>query len=512
MAEDSVDVELQFTGPQPVTSGYRLLVGLGGGGMGQVFLAESVGMAGFRKLVVIKQLRASLADQQDFLTMFLDEAKLAARLNHPNVVQTNEVGRDEAGNYFIAMEFLDGQPLNRIWRRRKERSEAALRFDLHVISQILKGLEYAHQLADFDGKPLRVVHRDVSPHNLFVTYDGAVKLIDFGIAKVVDSSVETQEGIYRGKIRFASPEQIAGDKLDARTDLYSLGVVLWEALAGRGLWDGVSNVDIARRVVMGELPDLEEAAPSAPAELKRICRKALERSREARYATAAQMREELEAFIAANGMAISERQVGETVAAAFAAERAEVSRRVEEQLKAANLPWLGRQSTAVTVPIVEQRSSSSSVAAGEPPVSHRVLFVSLGAALLVIGVLSGVLLRDAFRAESAPVRTEAPRVEGAPTPSAAAPVPAVIAPRPVPPTTLDQAPPPAPAPVASSEPEPVENEPADAARRPELVRKTRPARAKKKPEAPAATPAPAPEPPKRPAIDIIQDPTIEIVE
>src|SRR5438105_4376679 len=179
------------TGEEVRTLGrYRVIAKLGQGGMAKVFLTVVPGPAGVQKLLVVKELRPELAHDEDIRTMFLDEARLAARLNHPNVVQTYEVGV-ERGHYFIAMEYLEGQPLNRLWRRMAA-EHMPLEMQLKILADALNGLHYAHELVDFDGTPLHVVHRDISPHNVFVTYDGQVKVVDFGIAKAASSRGSTK--------------------------------------------------------------------------------------------------------------------------------------------------------------------------------------------------------------------------------------------------------------------------------------------------------------------------------
>ena len=184
---------------------YRVIAKLGQGGMARVLLAAAAGPAGFNKLMVVKELREELAAEPEFLTMFLDEARLAARLNHPNVVTTYEVVT-EGDRHYIAMDYLDGQPLNRLLHRISY-SEMPLDVHLRIICDALEGLHYAHTVADFDGSPLNVVHRDVSPHNIFVTYDGQVKLVDFGVAKAAGAAAQTQTGVFKGKIRYMAPEQ-----------------------------------------------------------------------------------------------------------------------------------------------------------------------------------------------------------------------------------------------------------------------------------------------------------------
>src|SRR5512133_824440 len=213
---------------QPVSLGkYRLLAELGHGGMAQVFLALAKGVAGFNKLVVIKQIHAELAEDPDFVRMFLDEARLAARLNHPNVVQTNEVDHDNK-RYFIAMEYLEGQTLNRVFNRMgRDPKLLPLGHRLRLVADGLAGLHYAHELKDYDGKALGVVHRDFTPHNIFVTYNGVVKVVDFGIAKALNSSSQTQSGVLKGKVSYMAPEQARGERVDRRADIFSVGMILW---------------------------------------------------------------------------------------------------------------------------------------------------------------------------------------------------------------------------------------------------------------------------------------------
>src|SRR6185437_8026107 len=232
---------------------YRLIAELGHGGMAEVYLAVVRGPAGFNKLVVIKQIRPQLAEDPEFLAMFLDEARLAARLSHPNVVQTNEVGQ-EGSRYFIAMEYLEGQPLNRVLHRVQKTGGIPLALHVKILSDVLGGLHHAHELADFDGTPLEVVHRDVTPHNVFITYDGQVKVVDFGIAKALNSSAETRTGVLKGKVAYMAPEQARGERCDRRADVFSVGVMLWEAATGRRLWKGVPDITILQRLLAGDIP------------------------------------------------------------------------------------------------------------------------------------------------------------------------------------------------------------------------------------------------------------------
>ena len=284
---------------------YRLIAKLGQGGMADVFLAVARGPASFNKLVVIKRHRTGDADGDVInVEMFLDEAKLSARLNHPNIVQTYEIGEEE-GAYFIVMEYLDGQPLNRIMRAMQRGEPGAAGFTrgawIRIVCEVLSGLHYAHELADYDGAPLNIVHRDVSPHNVFVTYDGAVKLVDFGIAKASLNSVRTETGILKGKASYMAPEQAVGSKsLDRRADIFPVGIVLWEILARRRLFEGDAVTAISR-LVKNDIPRLKDVFPDVPPELDAIVNKALAFDPADRYATAQEMRVELDAYLRAAG-------------------------------------------------------------------------------------------------------------------------------------------------------------------------------------------------------------------
>src|SRR3954470_22512377 len=221
-----------------VVGRYRLIGEVARGGMGIVYLAAAQGPAGFSKLVALKELRPDLVQDEDFLTMFLEEARMAARLNHPNIVQTNDVDESH-GRHFIAMEYLEGRSLYHVLKRFGPRGGFPQRMAISVLRDVLSALDYAHELTGFDGKPLGFVHRDISPHNVFLTFDGHTKVIDFGIAKARDSSLETKTGVLKGRITYMAPEQLA-HTCDRRTDVFSVGVILAEAITGRRLWQGLS--------------------------------------------------------------------------------------------------------------------------------------------------------------------------------------------------------------------------------------------------------------------------------
>lgn len=312
---------------------YRLIAELGHGGMAEVYLAVVSGPAGFNKLVVIKQIRAELADDPEFLNMFLDEARLAARLSHPNVVQTNEVGH--VGNrYFIAMEYLDGQPLNRILQRfKRDNVNFPAATHIRILIDVLAGLHHAHELADYDGTPLEVVHRDVSPHNIFVTYDGQIKVVDFGIAKAMNSSSETRAGVIKGKVAYMSPEQARGDRVDRRSDVFAVGVMLWEAITGQRIWKGLTDVAMLHRIIKGEIPSPRTIKDDVSDKMEAICMKALSPNREDRFASAADFQSALEEILSEMGERISVRDIGKLISKTFEQDRTRIKSIIETQIK-----------------------------------------------------------------------------------------------------------------------------------------------------------------------------------
>ncbi len=294
--------------------------------MADVYLSvvEGPDGSGFAKLAVVKRLRQNFAEDPEFVGMLIEEARITARLQHPNVVQLLEVGHDEQ-EYFLAMEFLDGQPLHRITRR-TARLEMALpdTFSLLVLLDTLNGLHYAHELTDFNGEPLGIVHRDVTPHNLFVTYDGHVKVMDFGIAKAAGRSAETKQGVVKGKLRYMPVEQALGLEVDRRADVFSVGVMLWQALTGQSFWAETDEMAIVHKLVDGHYnPSPRAVRPSVPAELDAICQKALAHRAHDRYATAAEMAADIERYLGATVLE-ARRELGALVRKLFAKERSDL--------------------------------------------------------------------------------------------------------------------------------------------------------------------------------------------
>jgi serine/threonine protein kinase len=316
---------------QPAIAGkYQLLARLGQGGMADVFLAVARGPLGFNKLVVLKRLRANDEDDQA-LQMFLDEARLAARLKHPNIVDTYDVGQ-EVESYFIAMEYLEGQPLSRVL---KAISNSGVRVNptiwVHVAAEALHGLHHAHGLNDYDGQPLRIVHRDVSPHNIFVTYEAEIKVVDFGIAKTSLSVAHTEAGLLRGKLGYMAPEQALRESVDRRADIFAMGVVLWEALTGRKVFDGDMSTMFAK-LVQADIPKLLEVNPSLDPKLAGIVERALRKEPDDRFSTAAEMRDALLEYARTTVGAASKSEVAAMMATLFGEHRAHIKREIEKQL------------------------------------------------------------------------------------------------------------------------------------------------------------------------------------
>src|SRR5690606_6613155 len=276
--EDSIE-------PQPTSDRsfgrYRLAYQLASGGMGTVFLARAAGPAGFEKLVALKRIHPHMATDRRFVSMFLDEARIAAQIQHPNVCSVIDFGEVD-GNYFLTMPFILGESLNRVigTAARLPPGPVADLLPLvaaRLVADACEGLHAAHELRDEQGNPRDVVHRDVSPHNLMVGYDGVVRVLDFGVASARDRHYQTTTGEVKGKFAYLAPEQIEAQKVDRRADIWALGVVLWEAVTARRLFARVSMAATIRAVSMLKVPSVRELAPHAPAALDAVVQKALAR-------------------------------------------------------------------------------------------------------------------------------------------------------------------------------------------------------------------------------------------
>ncbi|HYQ44810.1 MAG TPA: serine/threonine-protein kinase [Polyangiaceae bacterium] len=310
---------------------YRQLFELGRGGMAKVYLAESLA-SGIRKLVVLKVLNPELSANAEMRALFRREAELAAQMNHPNVVQVMEVV-EYRESPFIVMEYLDGAPLSTIIRRAGKHLSLALH--LQILCQVLRGLHHFHELRDLDGSPLNGVHRDVSPQNIMVLHDGPVKVLDFGIAKISATDVQaTRSGIIKGRIQYMPPEQILGaSTIDRRADLFALGVILWEAVAGRRMWEGKTEVELFRALATGALPDLREFAPAAPDSIVRVVQRATAIEPERRFANALEMLAAIEEASAKEGLLTRSHELAAFMATHFGEAREEEQTQIRAALR-----------------------------------------------------------------------------------------------------------------------------------------------------------------------------------
>jgi tetratricopeptide (TPR) repeat protein/tRNA A-37 threonylcarbamoyl transferase component Bud32 len=261
--------------------------------MAELFQGKIVSVKGFEKPVAIKKLLPHLTQDSSLINMFVNEAKLAARLTHQNIVQIYDLGSIE-GTYFIAMEYLHGKDLRAMINKARQRAvPVPLEFALYIVSRICAGLDYAHKLKDFQGSPLNIIHRDISPQNIIVTYEGEVKIVDFGIAKAATHSSETKVGIIKGKLAYMSPEQAAGKSIDHRSDVFSTGILLYELVTQRRMFEG-TDLDVLDRVRKGDFVAAEVVAPALPPRIIAILRRALAHDPERRYQSCAEMLTDLE--------------------------------------------------------------------------------------------------------------------------------------------------------------------------------------------------------------------------
>src|SRR5688572_8268078 len=301
---------------------YEVLNHLASGGMGQVYLARATGLGGFERQVVVKTLDLSITDDDEsFVTMFLDEARLVGALHHQYIAPVYEVGCDDEGRYYLVMDFVHGETTEAVFRANAERSvPIPLPFALTVVSCVANALDYAHSLCAADGTPLDIVHRDISPSNVMVGYDGGVKLIDFGIAKAANRATKTQVGTLKGKIGYLAPEQILRKHVDHRADIFALGIVLYELSTGTRAFRETSDLVTLERITKGDI-----RPPSSfmdyPPELESIVLKALQVDPELRFQDVGAMGRELEALAARMSLPLGHAAVSDVMTRLFGEQR-----------------------------------------------------------------------------------------------------------------------------------------------------------------------------------------------
>ena len=277
---------------------YEILERIAAGGMAEVYKAKRTGVEGFQKIVAIKKILPHIADDEGFVTMFADEAKLAAQLNHPNIIHIYDLGKIQAGGYFIAMEYVDGRDLRAIQQAGRELGvPLPVSLAVYVASKVASALDYAHRRRDAEGHELNIVHRDVSPQNILISYEGEIKLCDFGIAKAASKASQTQSGALKGKMQYMSPEQAWGKAIDRRSDLFSLGVVLHELLTGERLFRGDTDIGVLEKVRNADVPPPSRANPEVPHNLDAVVLKALAKDPEERYSNASDLLRDLDSVL-----------------------------------------------------------------------------------------------------------------------------------------------------------------------------------------------------------------------
>jgi TonB family protein len=351
---------------------YQLIERIASGGMAELYKARRTGVEGFQKIVAIKKILPHMAGNEEFIAMFADEAKLAAQLNHPNIVHIYDLGKIEEGGYFIAMEYVDGRDLRTILQAGRDNgAPLPTPLAVYIAAKVAAALDYAHRRRDHDGHELNIVHRDVSPQNILISFEGDIKLCDFGIAKAASKASQTQSGALKGKVQYMSPEQAWGRPLDRRSDLFSLGAVLCEMLTGEKLFRGDSDLTILEKVRAAEVAPPSQSNPDVPRALDSIVLKALAREPEDRYANASDLLRDLEAvlyaYIPAPGsadLAIYLHRLGTEEAAAAEARQREAARaRPQEEPD--------RKRRSKTTPIARRTTGSTPIvaSAGAPPES-----------------------------------------------------------------------------------------------------------------------------------------------
>ena len=360
--------------------------------MAEVWRAKTFGAGGFERIVAIKRILPNIAEDEEFITMFIDEAKITVQLNHANIAQIYELA-NLSNSYFIAMEYVSGKDMRAVFDRCRKRGEPApIPLTCYLIAQCAEGLDYAHRAKDKQGRDMNIVHRDVSPQNALISYDGEVKVIDFGIAKAAGKATKTQAGILKGKFGYMSPEQIRGLPLDGRSDIFALGVCLYEMLTGERLFIGDSDFSVLEKVRKVDVLPPSHFNRKIPEHLERLVMKALAKDVDDRYQHASELGEDLRAFMYSTGNAFARKDLAAFMRATFAEDYEKEKSRLTEyadirapegMLAAAEMgygvgsvPQMGGQAqspSAVTsvptmMPISASPGSTQGTAPGLPPI------------------------------------------------------------------------------------------------------------------------------------------------
>jgi len=373
----------------PISFGrYFLIDKIAVGGMAEVFKAKSFSHGGFEKLLVIKRILQHLSDNEEFVDMFIDEAKISVELQHPNIVQIYDFGRI-AENYFIAMECVEGKDVKGILRKLAERRKLLpMEYAVYIAHEMCKGLDYAHKRTDMQGAPLGIIHRDVSPSNILVSYSGEVKVADFGIAKAQISAYNTKGGVLKGKFEYMSPEQARGEELNNQADLFATGIILHEMLTGRRLFKSDSDIKTLERIKSVDVQPPSKLNPAIPKRLDDIVMRALSNDREIRFRDARELQTALLEFMYPATPDLTRENLGHFLTELFSAEIRSERDRLESGTKAAadlnehapeidlELEWVESPGSGQTIHIQPSRT---------PLVAALFAFLGLGAVILWLG-------------------------------------------------------------------------------------------------------------------------------
>lgn len=418
---------------------YELLLPIAAGGMAMVWAARVKGTRGFQKIVAVKTMLSKLSEDAQFEQMFLDEAQLASQIRHPNVVEISDLGEQE-GVLYLAMEWIDGVPLNQLMKTSKAAGGVPLPIAVRIVMNASAGLHAAHELRDAKGQLIGLVHRDVSPQNILVTYDGVSKVVDFGVAKATAmGGGATVAGQLKGKVSYMAPEQVRGEAIDRRVDIFALGIVLYALTTGKHPFRRESEAATMYTIASDE-PVLSprKFLPDYPASLEAVLLKALAKDAKQRYATASEFQRALDQCLPVAERANTDEDVGAFMRKLFGNKREESRAALAEALALADKqgpradkqePSLTHSQTSTTLselglsPSQLQADSTFSQVTTSAARRRRVVLLSIAGALLVLGVAVFALQnKDAGTVEPPPVATAAPEVKPteAPTPTASA--------------------------------------------------------------------------------------------
>ncbi len=379
---------------------YQVVAQLGRGGTADVSLALVNGPSGFSKLVVLKSMLPELSEEPGFFAMFMAEARLAAQLTHANIVQTNEVF-DFEGTPVLVMEYLEGQTLAAVVNRSQSSGKFGVTLRLRALTECLLALEYAHDARDLQGQELGLVHRDVSPYNIFLTYDGQVKLLDFGVAKLKTARVHTDVGAIKGRVRYMPPEQVNGEEVDCRADIFAVGVLCWEAVTGKRMWEGRTEVEVIRSLVQGDIPAVRSYCPDIAVEVESIINTALSPDRHHRFASAREMRIALDSFLSLGDENPRVRDISEVVNSLFYRERDETRAVIQEQIVRVGEMARGERTSYQPVSLREVGSHSERLAVQSPASVARHWRAWAGVLLVGVAALGYSLTQEYQQGERA---------------------------------------------------------------------------------------------------------------